>query len=120
LDLRVETRTQRADPRVFGALVAGAADLHRPLRVDVELQMQHPLGELTADLKPAFRNTRTIWVFSARTSAANRRTPRSRAAAARCSSRIEPSPRFWWSSRTTNVASAGPTTLVPSGPSVPS
>ena len=35
----------------LGALLAGVADLHRALgRVDVELQMQHAVGELAADL----------------------------------------------------------------------
>ena len=42
---------------------------------------------------PASMKTLTIWVFSLSTSAVNRRIPRSWAAAARCSSRIEPSPR---------------------------
>ena len=50
--------------------------------------------------------TLTIWVFSLSTSAVNRRMPRSWAAAARCSSRIEPSPRRCWASSTRNATSA--------------
>ena len=45
-------------------------------------------------------------VFSARTTAWKRRSPISRAAAARCSSSTEPMPRPWWASATTNATSA--------------
>ena len=55
---------------------------------------------------PASMKTLTIWVFSLSTSAVKRRMPRSCAAAARCSSRIEPRPRRCWSSSTTNATSA--------------
>ena len=55
---------------------------------------------------PASMKTLTIWLFSLSTSAVNRRIPRSWAAAARCSSRIEPSPRRCCASSTTKATSA--------------
>ena len=44
---------------------------------------------------PASENTRSIRVFEGSTSATNRRMPRSRPAAAKCSSNTEPRPRPW-------------------------
>ncbi len=60
---------------------------------------------------PASRNTAIIRPFCGSTSAVNRRTPRSRAAAARCSSSTEPRPRPWCASAMLNAtsASSGPT-----------
>ena len=75
----------------------------------------YALGVLPADLVAAARNTLTIGRFSGEH--LGRRTcacPFSRAAAARCSSRIEPSPRPWWASSTTKATSAA--SVVPSGP----
>src|SRR5665647_1097195 len=55
---------------------------------------------------PASRNTASIRPFCGSTSAVNRWIPRSRAAAARCSSSTEPNPRPWWLSATLNATSA--------------
>ena len=52
------------------------------------------------------RNTPSIWRFWASVWPTNRVIPRSRAAAARCSSRTVPIPRPWCSSLTTNATSA--------------
>ena len=68
---------------------------------------------------PASMNTRTSGCSRRSTSAVNRRMPRSWAAAARCSSRIEPSPRPCWESSTrnaTSAASGSPAELAVVGP----
>ena len=57
------------------------------------------------------RNTEIIRPFCGSTSATNRRTPRSRAAAARCSSSTEPSPRPWCASAMLNATSASSSSI---------
>ena len=89
----------------------GARGTARPARDfsvgrDVEHQVDHAGVVLPVHRVPGVDENPDHRVFSASTSAVNRRIPLSCAAAARCSSRIEPRPRRCWASSTTNATSA--------------
>ena len=73
--------------------------------------MSNPTATMPSSVRcrtsyPACLKTAIMRPFCGRTSATNRRTPRSRAAAARCSSSTDPSPRPWWASAMLKATSA--------------
>ena len=103
-DLGVSTRaTDAASARCSRASAAARA---RSVGSISNSTCTMPPSMRVRSANPASRNTLSIWRLWASVSATNRVIPRSRAAAARCSSRTVPIPRPWCSSLTTNATSA--------------
>ena len=101
-------RQQRGDAAELRPVLAARHHRQRALGgVDVEGQRDDPVLEVVPHLVARRRGTPpSMRRFCGSTSATNRCTPCSRAAAARCSSSTEPSPRPWWASETLKATSA--------------
>ena len=97
----------RATDRAW-AVCSRARNTSRERGVGVRLMRRRtePLSNSASTSNPASRKTPVIALLPGRTSAVNRRTPDSRAMAARCSSTMEPRPRPWCASSIRNATSA--------------